>query len=231
MHTGPVGAQPPARARPRPSASRRGRVDEVLELVGLPSVAGKRAGGFSLGMGQRLGIAAALLGDPQTLMLDEPVNGLDPEGILWIRKLLQDAGRPGPDGLRLRPPDERDGADRRPPHRHRAAAGSSPTCRSTEFIRQSSQQRVRVVSPDAARLRDLLVGPEVAVTSDAPERLEIEGLQARDVGMVAADARTRAPPAGRRRALAGGSVHGIHSRHGGLPRLGIRGAGSDGRAA
>src|SRR5260370_27506624 len=65
------------------------RVDEVLELVGLTDVAGKRAGGFSLGMGQRLGIAGALLGDPQILMFDEPVNGLDPEGIRWIRNLMK----------------------------------------------------------------------------------------------------------------------------------------------
>ncbi|WP_436498412.1 ABC transporter ATP-binding protein [Actinokineospora sp. HUAS TT18] len=64
------------------------RVDEVLEIVGLTSVANKRAGGFSLGMSQRLGIAAALLGDPQVLLFDEPVNGLDPEGILWIRRFM-----------------------------------------------------------------------------------------------------------------------------------------------
>src|SRR2546421_5986391 len=67
----------------------RRRVDEVIELAGLQSVANKRAGSFSLGMGQRLGIAAALLGDPATIMLDEPVNGLDPEGVLWIRTLLR----------------------------------------------------------------------------------------------------------------------------------------------
>src|SRR4051794_18872958 len=67
----------------------RSRVDELIELVGLESVAKKRAGQFSLGMGQRLGIAAALLGDPEVVMLDEPVNGLDPEGIRWIRDLLK----------------------------------------------------------------------------------------------------------------------------------------------
>ena len=67
----------------------RRRVGEVLEMVGLTEVARKRAKGFSLGMGQRLGIAAALLGDPQILMFDEPVNGLDPEGILWIRNLMK----------------------------------------------------------------------------------------------------------------------------------------------
>ncbi len=65
------------------------RVDEVLELVGLTSVAGQRAGKFSLGMGQRLGIAAALLGDPRVLLFDEPVNGLDPDGIRWVRNLLK----------------------------------------------------------------------------------------------------------------------------------------------
>ena len=66
-----------------------GRVDEVVELTGLTAVAGKRVGGFSLGMGQRLGIAVALLGDPRTLILDEPVNGLDPEGVLWVRNLAR----------------------------------------------------------------------------------------------------------------------------------------------
>jgi ABC-2 type transport system ATP-binding protein len=73
----------------------RRRVDEVLEIVGLTDVARRRAGGFSLGMGQRLGIAVALLGDPGILMFDEPVNGLDPEGILWIRNLLHDLADEG----------------------------------------------------------------------------------------------------------------------------------------
>lgn len=71
------------------------RVEHVLELVGLAEVGKRRSGGFSLGMGQRLGIGAALLGDPDVVMLDEPVNGLDPEGILWIRQLLQDLAAEG----------------------------------------------------------------------------------------------------------------------------------------
>src|SRR5699024_2648427 len=74
----------------------RSRVTDVIELTGLGSVAHKRVGGFSLGMGQRLGIAAALLGDPRTLILDEPVNGLDPEGVRWVRTMMRtlaDEGR------------------------------------------------------------------------------------------------------------------------------------------
>ena len=71
------------------------RVDEVLGLVGIEDVADRRVGGFSLGMGQRLGVAVALLGDPQVLLLDEPVNGLDPEGIRWIRQLLRDLASQG----------------------------------------------------------------------------------------------------------------------------------------
>lgn len=88
-----------ARAHLRAMAATHGipnsRVDEVISLTGLEAVARKRAGGFSLGMGQRLGIAAALLGDPQTLILDEPVNGLDPEGVRWVREFVRYLAREG----------------------------------------------------------------------------------------------------------------------------------------
>jgi ABC-2 type transport system ATP-binding protein len=83
------------RALAASNAIPRSRVEEVLGLVGLAEVAGRRAGGFSLGMAQRLGIAAALLGDPQVLLLDEPVNGLDPEGIRWVRDLLRSLAAEG----------------------------------------------------------------------------------------------------------------------------------------
>ena len=96
----------------------RRRVDELVDLVGLEVVANKRAGQFSLGMGQRLGIASALLGDPEILMLDEPVNGLDPEGIRWIRDLMGPRSR-GTHRISLLPPDERDGPHRRPSDRDR----------------------------------------------------------------------------------------------------------------
>ena len=91
-----VGAHATTRSGSRGATACRRRVDEVLELVGLTDVARKRTGGFSLGMAQRLGIAAAMLGDPPVLMFDEPVNGLDPEGIRWIRGFLRslaDEGR------------------------------------------------------------------------------------------------------------------------------------------
>jgi len=161
------------------------RVDEVLDLVGLTDVARKRAGGFSLGMGQRLGIAGALLGDPQTIMLDEPVNGLDPDGILWIRNLLKELAAQG----RTVFVSSHLMSEMQLTAEHLIVIGQGRIMVDlpmADFIRQSSQHRVRVVTPDATRLRDLLAGPEVAITSDDPQRLEIEGASARDVGILAA---------------------------------------------
>lgn len=163
----------------------RRRVDEVLEMVGLADVAGKPAGGFSLGMGQRLGIATALLGDPQVVMLDEPVNGLDPDGILWIRGLLKSLAAQGRTvfvSSHLMSEVEMT-AD----HLIVIGRGHILADLSMEgFIQQSSQHRVIVESPDASRLAQLLVSSEVTMSTDDTGRLHLEGIQAREVGEIAA---------------------------------------------
>ncbi|HEX9334420.1 MAG TPA: ABC transporter ATP-binding protein, partial [Pseudonocardiaceae bacterium] len=133
----------------------RRRVDEVIDLVGLRSVARQRVGGFSLGMGQRLGVAAALLGDPATLVLDEPVNGLDPEGILWIRTLLRALAAEGRtvfvsshlmSEMALT-------ADRIVViGRGRIMADTTMS----DFIAQNSTTHVRVRSPQIGKLKDLM---------------------------------------------------------------------------
>ena len=110
----PQRPQPPAVAGPLPGpgrpAGRRG------DRAGGPAVGGRRkAGGYSLGMRQRLGIAAALLGDPPVLMMDEPFNGMDPEGIVWMRGFLRSLAAAGPRGAGVQPPDERAAGHRRPP--------------------------------------------------------------------------------------------------------------------
>ena len=95
------------------------RVDAVIDIVGLRDVAGRRVGGFSLGMGQRLGVASALLGNPQTVVLDEPVNGLDPEGVRWMRTMLKDLAAEGHTVFVSSHLIERDGPNSNPPGRHR----------------------------------------------------------------------------------------------------------------
>ncbi len=161
------------------------RVDHLLELVGLADVGSKGAGGFSLGMGQRLGIATALLGDPQTVMLDEPVNGLDPDGIKWIRTLLRelaDEGRTVFVSSHLMSEMEMTAEHLIVVGRGKVLADMSMA----DFIAASSQNAVRVSSPDAVRLHNLLAGPGVTVSSNAPGHLQVSGMPAAQVGEIAA---------------------------------------------
>jgi ABC-2 type transport system ATP-binding protein len=163
----------------------RRRVDEVVDLVGLREVARKRAGGFSLGMGQRLGIASALLGDPATLILDEPVNGLDPEGILWIRNLLKGLAAEGRTvfvSSHLMSEMALTAEQLIIIGRGRLIADVSVA----DFIRNSSRQATRVRSPQAVQLRDLLAGPDVTVTSGEAGVLEVHGLDSEAIGEIAA---------------------------------------------
>ncbi|MEU9962323.1 ATP-binding cassette domain-containing protein [Streptomyces sp. NPDC050982] len=163
----------------------RGRVDEVIELAGLTSVAGKRVGAFSLGMGQRLGIAAALLGDPAIVMLDEPVNGLDPEGVLWVRNLLRrlaDEGRAVMLSSHLMS-ETAQIAD------HLVIIGRGRLLADTtvdDFIRDAGSGGVKVATADTAGLRSLLVGPDVTITSSSRDELMVHGRDAREIGAVAA---------------------------------------------
>ncbi|MFF7844586.1 ABC transporter ATP-binding protein [Streptomyces ossamyceticus] len=164
----------------------RRRVDEVIELAGLTSVAGKRVGAFSLGMGQRLGIAAALLGDPAIVMLDEPVNGLDPEGVLWVRNLLRslaDEGRAVMLSSHLMSETAMI-AD------HLVIIGRGRLLADTtvdDFTREASGGGVRVASTEAGRLRSLLAGPDVTITSSSAEELLVSGHDARQIGRIAAE--------------------------------------------
>jgi ABC-2 type transport system ATP-binding protein len=170
----------------------RRRVDEVLGWVGLQEVAHKRAGGFSLGMGQRLGIAAAMLGDPDVLLLDEPVNGLDPEGVRWIRNLIKQLASEGrtvfvSSHLMSEMAVTAD-------HlivigRGRLIAASS----TQEFIERSSEKSVLVRSPDAARLAGLVTqdGGQVTIPAPVPgetPQLRVTGLAAPRIGELAAGA-------------------------------------------
>jgi len=165
------------------------RVDEVLELVGLTEVAKKRSKGFSLGMGQRLGIAATLLGDPKVLMFDEPVNGLDPEGILWIRnfmKALAAEGRTVFVSSHLMSEMEHT-AD------HLVVIGRGQLladCTMEEFIARSSGQSVRVRTPQVELLAKA-VATVGGSSSYADGALTVQGLNAAQVGDIAFDSGVR----------------------------------------
>jgi len=164
----------------------RRRVDEVLSLVGLADVAGKRSKGFSLGMGQRLGIAGALLGDPQILMFDEPVNGLDPEGILWIRNLMKALAAEGRTvfvSSHLMSEMENT-AD------HLLVIGRGKLiadCTVAEFIAANSQQTVRVRTPQPDLMTKLVAAAGAAVREDGDGSMVITGLDASRVGDLAYD--------------------------------------------
>jgi ABC-2 type transport system ATP-binding protein len=166
----------------------RKRVDELIDLVGLHDVARKRAGKFSLGMGQRLGIATALLGDPHTVMLDEPVNGLDPEGIHWIRMMLKRLAAEG----RTEFVSSHLMSEMALTADHLIVIGRGKLIADAsvaEFVAGASKHLVRVRSPQAEELRQVLSGPGVDVTSLEPGLLEVHGLTAEQVGEQAARGR------------------------------------------
>jgi ABC-2 type transport system ATP-binding protein len=164
----------------------RRRVDEVIDIVGLREVARKRVGGFSLGMGQRLGIASALLGDPATLVLDEPVNGLDPEGILWIRNLLKSLAAEGRTVLL----SSHLMSEMALTAEHLIVIGRGRLIADTsvdEFVRGAAGDSVRVRTDDADGLLRLLTGPDVTVASVGGGVLEVTGLSSDRIGRIAAD--------------------------------------------
>ena len=162
----------------------RRRVETVIDLVGLREVARKRVGGFSLGMGQRLGVAAALLGDPRTVVLDEPVNGLDPEGVLWVRTLLKALAAEG----RTVFVSSHLMSEMAQTAQRLIVVGKGRLLADTtvaDFIAQAVGTTVLVRSPRAAELRELLTGPDVTVTSPAGGELQVHGLSAAQIGDLA----------------------------------------------
>jgi ABC-2 type transport system ATP-binding protein len=163
----------------------RKRVDELIDQVGLHEVARKRAGKFSLGMGQRLGIATALLGDPHTVMLDEPVNGLDPEGIQWIRTLLKGLASEGRTvfvSSHLMSEMALTADHLIVIGRGRLIADASVA----DFVAGASKPLVHVRSPQGEELKNVLVGPDVSVSIVEPGLFEVSGLTAAQVGEAAA---------------------------------------------
>ena len=157
------------------------RVREVIEMTGLEGVADRRVGGFSLGMGQRLGIAAALLGDPHTLILDEPVNGLDPEGVKWVRTMVRHLAGEGrtvfiSSHLMSEMAQTAD---------HLLVIGRGKIITAgplDEVIATATQASVRVVTPEPGELIELLTGHGATVTTVAPGQLEVAELTSAEIG-------------------------------------------------
>ncbi|MEU8700216.1 ABC transporter ATP-binding protein [Streptomyces sp. NPDC048680] len=163
----------------------RSRVEHVLDLAGLTPVAGKRVKGFSLGMGQRLGIAAALLGDPAVLILDEPVNGLDPEGVLWMRNLLRSLAAQGRTVL----VSSHLMSETALTADHLVIIGRGRLLADTtvaDLIATAGGASVRVRTPRAPALHDLLQGPGIDITGTEPGELEVRGADAAHIGRIAA---------------------------------------------
>jgi len=163
----------------------RSRVQELITLVGLDEVSRKRAGQFSLGMGQRLGIAAALLGDPDVVILDEPINGLDPEGIHWIRDLLKRLAAEG----RTVFLSSHLMSEMAVTADHLIIIGRGRVIRDVglaEFVDEWSTNVVRVRSPQATQLREVILGPDVRVSSEERSVLRVEGLTSEQIGDTAA---------------------------------------------
>jgi ABC-2 type transport system ATP-binding protein len=161
------------------------RVDEVLGLVGLEAVAGRRVGGFSLGMGQRLGIAAALLGDPPVLMFDEPVNGLDPEGIVWIRDLMRHLAAEG----RTVFVSSHLMSEMAVTADHLIVVGHGKLLRDegvTEFVESSTQHWVLVRGAQLDRLAAELTFAGARVRPGTDDSIEVAGLDSRAIGELAA---------------------------------------------
>ncbi|TFC19814.1 ATP-binding cassette domain-containing protein [Cryobacterium algoritolerans] len=163
------------------------RVDEVIELTGLGSVSRKRVGGFSLGMGQRLGIAAALLGDPAVLILDEPVNGLDPEGVQWVRRLMRHLAAEGRTVLLSSHlmSEMALTADHLIMLGRGRVIADAPVA---DIIGGAGSNTVRVRSPQATRLATLLAQPDVTVTAGEQDTLDVTGISAVEIGEQAAEA-------------------------------------------
>ncbi|MFD0550361.1 ABC transporter ATP-binding protein [Streptomyces rectiviolaceus] len=163
----------------------RARVHEVLDTVGLTQVAKKKAKGFSLGMGQRLGIAGALLGDPEILMFDEPVNGLDPEGIHWIRNLMKSLASQG----RTVFVSSHLMSEMALTADHLVVIGQGRLLADTsmaDFIHQNSRSYVRLRSPQRERLLDVLHQEGVTAVEAGNGTFEVDGTAAEDLGELAA---------------------------------------------
>ncbi|RRO13673.1 ABC transporter ATP-binding protein [Saccharopolyspora rhizosphaerae] len=164
------------------------RVDEVLEQVGLTEVARRRAGGFSLGMSQRLGIATALLGDPEVLLFDEPVNGLDPEGIHWIRRFMQGLAAEG----RTVFVSSHLLSEMALTAEELVVIGRGKLiaqCSTAEFVDNAGSSSVLVRSPEVPQLQRLLEEQEITIRSTADDRLVVDGATTEQIGEIAAQHR------------------------------------------